>query len=165
MKADLAPLLRVRLLHKLSQVFMLFGLWSSQSTVNICLLNSPWHLGPLFPCHLCVEELGRGGNMVKHWGGVVLAVQGREVLGLLARLCVRGESPGEVLLKVVDEPGRNLVTVSLEGLGCKAIGNQPSLVLLMGKELLWECKSYVFKRLLPHSVAEQTLASLLKYSC
>lgn len=125
------------------QVCVLFGLWSSQST---CVLNSPWHLGPLFPWCLCVEEVGRVGNTGKCWcyscsrageGGTGAAGPWWHVIG---------ESSGQVLLKVIDEPGSNLLTMSLEGLGCKAIGNQASLVLLTGKKQLWECKAYVLQK-------------------
>lgn len=48
---------------------------------------------------VCVEEVGRGGNVGKHKGTVVLAVQERgEVLGLLAPGGILGgESPGRII--------------------------------------------------------------------
>lgn len=41
---------------------------------------------------------------------------------------------GETVLKGMDEPRRILVTVSPEGLGCKPVGSQASLVLLTGEK-------------------------------
>lgn len=123
----------------------LCALWPLIQSVNTCVLNLPWHLGPLFPCCLCVEEVGRGGNMGKFWGVIVVAGEGGT--GAAGPWWhVIGESPGQVLLKVIGKPGSNLVTMSPEGCGCKAIGNQTSLVLLTGKKWLWECKAYVLQK-------------------
>lgn len=132
----------------------LCALWPLIQSTNMYMLNSPGHLGPLSSVSLspvCVV----GGKRGKHSGVLVLAMQ--------CRWHVRGGSPREVLVKVVDEPGRNLFPVSPEGLECKAIGSQASLVLLMGgKDCFESAKLMCFKRLLSRSVAEQAFARLSK---
>lgn len=89
-----------------------------------------------------MEEVGRGEKHGKTLRCCSSSNAGKGATGAAGPWWhVGGESPGEVLLKVTDESGRNLVTVSLEGLGCKAIGNQASLVLLTGKKTALRMRS------------------------
>lgn len=77
--------------------------WPSIESVSAWELNSPWHLGPLPSVPLSPVFVWRrwegGGNVGKHKGTVVLAVQKRgEVLGLLAPGGILGaESPGRII--------------------------------------------------------------------
>lgn len=61
-RVDLALLLRVGVLHELSGFVCSLA---SNPVSQHMYVELTWHLEPLFPCHLCVEELGRGGNVGK----------------------------------------------------------------------------------------------------
>lgn len=128
----------------------LCALWPWIQSVGACMLNSPWHLGllssvPLSPMSGGGGKRGKYGKTLRWCGSSNVGKGGTGAAS--PWWYVRGGSPGEV----VDEPGRNLVTVSPE-------------VLLVGKNCFENAELMCFKRLLPHSVAEQAFASLSKYS-